>query len=181
MARSYSDAVGPGAFVPTTDIFDSRNIQDMNVNSQQFKEFLVHLRQSLNDMALVLNIKDSGFYALEEFVNGQIYFPNPALSSITAQQPEQRQVFRKVINFGALPNGTKSVAHGITIDANTAITRMYAGATDPSTTFIPIPYASTTLVNNIELNANATHVNITTGIDRTGFTACYVVMEYIKQ
>jgi hypothetical protein len=180
MAKFFNN--DPGAFIATTSLFDTQNIQELNINSQEFKSFLVNLQQQLNNVALLLNIKDTGYYSLEEFLCSQAYFPDPSLSSQTAADPVLRQVFRKVINFGGLPNaGTTSVAHGITIDANTCITRLYGAATDPSTTFIPLPYASTTLVNNIELNADATNINITTGIDRTGFTKCFVVIEWIAQ
>jgi len=182
MTRSYPSALGPGSFLPTTDIFDLGTIHDIDINSPEFKDFLVRLRQSINDIALVVNTKDSAFYYEEEFVNGQIYFPNPSLSSTTSQAPTPRQVFRKIINFGALPNNSAtSVAHDITIDANTAFTRIYGTATDPSTTFIPLPYASPTDASNIELSVDGTNVTITTGSDRTGFTTCFVVLEYIKQ
>lgn len=183
MAKSYNDAANPGAFIATTGIFDTQNIQDLNVNGSEFKSFLVNLQQQLNNIALLLNIKDTGYYPLEEFICSQAYFPNPSLTSTTAQQPVLRQVFRKIINFGALPNGTKSVAHGISgiaTNADFAITRLYGAASDPSTTFIPLPYSSTTLNQNIELNADTTNINITSGIDRTGFTTCFVVIEYLK-
>ncbi len=181
---SFPDQLGPGAFIPLTDIFDAQHIYGLEVGSPEFKEFLVRLRQSINDIAMVLNIKDTGYYVDQEFVNGQAFFPNPALTSLTPQVPELRQVFRKVINFGTLPNtGTTNVAHGIDIVAAVAFTftRIYGAATDPNTAFIPLPYASPTDADNIELSVDATNVIITTGSDRTGFTTTYVVLEYIKQ
>ena len=178
---SYNTQAEPGAFVPLTDIFDSQAIQELDVNSDEFKEFLVHLRQRTNNIAMVLNIKDSGYYPRTEFVNGQVYFPNPALDSTTSQSPVFRQVFRKVINFGALPNtGSTSVAHGLTITSGFTFTRIYGTATDPSTNFIPIPYAHPTAANNISLDVDTTNAIITTGSDRTGYTTTYVVIEYIK-
>lgn len=181
---SFPDQLGPGAFIPLTDIFDSQHIYELEVGSPEFKEFLVRLRQSMNDIAMVLNIKDTGYYVDQEFVNGQAWFPNPALTSTTSQTPVLRQVFRKVINFGTLPNaGTTTVAHGIDINAAVAFsfTRIYGTATDPNTEFIPLPYASPTDADNIELSVDVTNVSITTGSDRTGFTTTYVVLEYIKQ
>lgn len=182
MAKSYPSQLGPGAFVNTTNRWDVSKIFEFNPDSDEFKELIVQLHQNINEIALVLNIKDSGYYVESEFVNGQIFFPNTSLSSTTAANPVHRQVFRKVINFGTLPNaGTTSVAHGLTIDSNFTFTRIYGAATDPGSAFIPLPYSSTTLVNNIELNVDATNVDITTGIDRTGFTTTYVILEYIKQ
>lgn len=178
---SYNTQAEPGAFVPLTDIFDSQRIYDIKVDSDEFKELLVRLRQSMNDMAMVLNIKDSGYYVEQEFVNGQIFFPDPALDSTTSQAPIFRQVFRKVINFGALPNtGATSVAHGLTITSGFSFTRIYGAASDPSTSFIPIPYAHPTAANNIAIDVDTTNVTITTGSDRTGYTTTYVVLEFIK-
>lgn len=182
MAKSFPNQLGPGAFLPTTDIFDVSRIYELDVNSQEFKEFLVRLRQSINDIALVVNVKDSGYYFDQEFVNGQAYFPNPSLSSTTSQNPVPRQVFRTVVNFGALPDtASKSVAHNLTIDSNFSFTRIYGTATNPSTSFIPIPYASPTGANAIEISVDATNVTITTGSNRTAYTTTYVVLEYIKQ
>lgn len=182
MAKSYNSQANPGAFVPTTNIWDVSQLYSVDINSQDFKELLVRLYQNINLIALALNLKDTGYYVLEEFLNSQLYFPNPALSSTTSLQPDFRQVFRKVINFGALPNaGTKSVAHGIDITSGYSFTRIYGCATNPSTSFIPLPYASPTLVNNIELNADALNVNVITGSNRSAYTICYIILEYIKE
>ena len=159
---SYNSTAELGSFVSTT--------QTQNIPA------------TLNQMSLVLNTKDTGYYPLTEFVCGQLYFPDPTLTSASTTTPVWRQVFRKVINFGALPNtATKTVAHGITITATTSFTRIYGCATDPSTSFLPLPLCSTAaLANNITLYADATNVIISTGIDRSGYTTCYVVLEYIK-
>lgn len=158
---SYSPQANVGSFVPTTN--------NANIN------------QVVNQLSLVLNTKDSGYYALTEFINGQIWFPDPTLKSTSAQQPTLRQVYRLVLNCGALKNtDTTVVAHGLTITAGYTFTRIYGAASDPSTTFIPLPYASPVAAENIALFVDATNVNITTGNDRTGFTTSYVVIEYIK-
>jgi len=172
-----------GAFLPTTDVFDRSAIQALNVNSPEFKDFLVRLYQTTNNIANAVNIRDAGYYPLTEFICGQLWFENPNLSSSTAQVPEYRQVWRKIINFGALPNtSTKNVAHSITVDSNTTFTRIYATASDTTgNTYIPIPYAHATAANIVRLDVDATNVSITTGIDRTNYDTCYVILEYIKQ
>lgn len=180
MAKSYNAQANPGLFVPTTNIWDVSRLYDINVNEPEFKELLVRLYQNINNISIALNLKDSGYYVLEEFVNGQLFFPNPALTSATSQTPQYRQVFRSLVNFGVLPNtGTKSVAHNLVITSGFSFTRIYATATEPSTSFIPIPYASTT-GDNIEISVDATNVTITTLSDRTNYTTTYVVLEYIK-
>lgn len=177
-------ATDRGAFLPTTDIFDRSLINAMDVNSQEFKDFLVRLYQTTNNIALSVNIRDAGYYVQSEFVNGQLWFENQALSSKTSQTPQHRQVFRKVINFGALPNAAaKTVAHGITMTDDYTFTRIYGAASDTTGhTYLPLPYASVTAANNsIELSIDGTNVSIDTGaVDQTAYDACYVVLEYIK-
>ena len=169
-----------GAFLPTTSIFDAVNINNVDIKSQEFKDILVRLYQSVNNIALMVNIKDSGYYDLSEFINGQLFFPDQTLSSSAGQTPEYRQVFRKVIDFGALPNSTsKSVAHELTIDANTSFTRIYGAASDPTgLNYIPLPFAGT---GQIAIDVDSTNVKVTTSSARSSYTIAYIVLEYLKQ
>lgn len=171
-----------GSFVPTSFSWEIGEIQQLDIDPQ-LKSLVIRLYQNLNLMALALNTKDSALYVEQEFLNGQQYFPNPSLTSSTAQTPTMRQVFRKVINFGTLPNtATTSVAHGITITSGFSLTRLYGAATNTArTSFIPLPFASPTDADNIQLDMDATNINITTGKDQTAYTTCYVVIELIKQ
>lgn len=141
------------------------------------------LQQQINSINMVLNTKVSGYYALSEFVNGAVWYPDPALTSATAQSPTWRQEFQKVIVIGTLPNaaGTLTIAHGLTVTSGYSFTQIYGSANDPSTTFIPLPYASPVLADNIELWADTTNVYIKVGKDRSGFTDTRVVLKYIKQ
>lgn len=172
-----------GSFIPTTFIYDVSTILDVEVTSPAFKELLVRLYQSVNNMALVLNMKDTGYYITDrEIVCGQIFFPNPALDATTTTTPTMRPVFRKVINFGQLPNNaTTSIPHEITVTANTTFTRIYGCASDTTGfTYLPIPYASKVANMIIELNIDATNINIDTGTNRTNYDVCYVVVEYLQ-
>lgn len=178
----YPTNVGPGLFLPTTQIIDTQTIQDNPEVDQDLKQILIRVDQAFNDYAQAINLKDTGMYNLQEFVTGQVYFPNPALTSSTAQAPVFRQVFRSVVNFGALPNtALKSVPHGLTVTAALSWTSIYGTATNPvGLTGIPIP--DTSIAGNIAyLYVDATNVNIETNFNATAFTICYVVLEYIKQ
>ena len=165
-----------GAFVPTTSVYDDSVIHSLDINSENFKDFLTRLRQNINQISLVLNIKDSGFYPLDEFVNGQLFFPNS-----TDVNLQYRPVYRIVVNIDALPNaGVKNVAHGLDTQVKWTFTRIYGTATDTTALeYIPLPYASAVLVNNIELSVDHTNVIITTAADYSAFNKCYVVLEYI--
>jgi len=172
-----------GAFLPTTDVFDRGIIDSIDVNSEDFKDFIVRLYQTTNNIANAVNIRDAGYYVESEFVNGQRWFQNKNLTSKTAQTPEHRQVFRKVIDFGALlDTAAKNIAHGLTMTDDYTFTRIYGTASDTTGhTYIPIPYASPVLANSIEISLDLDFVWITTGSDRTPYDVCYVVIEYIKQ
>lgn len=167
---------GIGLFVPSSNVWDTSEIYATEVTSPQFKELLVRLYQNLNIMSLALNIKDSGFYVNQEFVNGQVFFPNPTSNYATdTSQPTYRQVTRFVVNFGALPNtGVKAVAHGLTVNAGTTWTRIYATATDTTgLTGIDISRLNASLV------VDATNVTITTTANLSNYNLCVVVLEYL--
>lgn len=174
-----------GNFLPTTDIYDVADIETIQDISPEFREALVRLYLNLNRMLLVINEKDIGTYDnTSPFVNGQTWFPNPNLATLAASAvttQNKRQVYRTVIDFGALPNATtKSAPHYIICNAGTSFTRIYATASDTTGfTYLPIPYASPTAANNIEINVDGTNVNIITGSNRSNYNICYVILEYL--
>lgn len=173
----------PGMFVPTTPVFDVQSLKGKDLDSPEFIQFMVALTQRINLISIQLNAKDIGLYQLTEILNGQQFFPNPALSSTTSQSPTQRAGLRTVVNFGALPNAaTKSVPHGIGLDATAIGTLISCTATNPGNSFIDIPYSSVTNINlNIEMTIDMTNVNITTASNYSAYTICLIVFEYIKQ
>lgn len=169
MARSFSG--DPGAYLPTTSIFDTSNVRNIDVNSNEFKNFLVDLLQTVNNIALVVNVKESGYFYLTQdnqpFTTGAVYFP-------ASGSNVGRNVSRKVINFGALPNsGTTSVAHGITFDSQLIATRIYGAATNPGNGFVPVPNVE------IKVTVDTTNINIITTANYSAYTVCYMIIEYL--
>lgn len=171
-----------GLFLPTTYVWDIAELKDIEANSIEFKELIVKLYQNMNSITTALNMKTTGYYDTNEFVTGNIYFPAPGLSSQTPQTPTFRQSYRQTVIFGALPNaGTTSVPHNIPVNSAFTFVDFYGASFDPtSLESIPLPYASATLIDNIEMNADGTNVNITTSIDYSAFTNTIVVLEYLK-
>lgn len=178
-----SNSTPVGSFVATTNIWDASQLRDINVNSPEFKELLVRMYQNLSLMSTALNTKDTGYYGLNPFVTGQLFFPNPNNSSQVSpyRSPVFRQSLRQVVNFGPLPNtGTIQIPHGIAVNAATIWTRIYGAATDQiALTGIPLPFASPTLVNNISLSVDDDYVIITTGSNRSNYTETVVILEYL--
>ena len=93
-----------------------------------------------------------------------------------------RDIYKKTISFGALPNNTtKNVAHGIT---NLDLIISYDGMAKVTSSGnqIPLPFVNnvlSTMPNYVYLGFTLTDITITTGIDRTGLTA-YLTLYYIK-
>lgn len=168
-----------GLYVPTTTDIDVSRIAQVDVKSEEFKELLIRLYQTVSDIQRALNLKDSGYYITTEFNTGKLLF-DP-----TNDFNKLRPIFRVVVDFGALPNAaTKSVAHGITaIDANFKILSIVGGASKPTVAFsyLPLPYASATAVaNNIEVNMDATNINVITGANYSAYTVTYITIEYVR-
>lgn len=180
---TFNDPSTYGAFAPTTNVWDVNEILTLENIDPKLKELLVRLYQNLNLMSILLNIKDSGFYDLQEFVNGQLWFPNQTtpVTTFDTATALYRQNFRTVVNFGALPNaGTKPVPHNIFVTAMTIWTRIYGAATDSAALFgIPLPYVSTTAGDSIELDITSTSVSITTAANYSAYTAV-IVIEYLQ-
>jgi len=175
--------VSSGAFLNTRYIVDPSRIYEMNVNSREFKDILVSIFQNMNSITNMMNMKTTGTFPLQEFVTGNQYFPNPSLSSASSTTPVFRAEYRKVINFGALPGSTStaSVAHEIDFNSNTLFTGVYGIASDTTSyNYIPIPYATSTAADIVEINVDTTNVNITVGKDMSAFDKVLVVLSYLK-
>lgn len=160
--------------IPISNIVDPSLLRDMDIKSDEFKRYMVSLVENVNSILLAVNAKDVGIYNNEETITGQNYFND--------DKNEQRPVYRKVIDFGALPNtAIKTVAHGLDAAWEYKFTRIYGVASDSTNKiYIPIPYSSSTAADIIELYVDSTNINITTGKDRTSFDTTYVVVEYLE-
>ena len=135
------------------------------------------LRNYLNSIATATNSKDSGIYDSVETVTGQQFYPS--FTSDGSSNARYKGVLRKVIDTGALPNSSSiMIPHGITLRSQFTVTKIYGAATNPSNSWIPLPFASPVTANNISLEANATNIIIITGSNRTAYTRSYVVLEW---
>lgn len=174
-----SQLTNSGIYLANSPILDVAQLQQVNVNSAEFKELLVRLYFIVDDIIRVTNQKDSAQYITTEFNTGGQLF------STTNDVNNQRPIFRATVNCGALPAaGTKTIPHGIVgIGSTYSALKIYGSATDPVLVkFIPLPFVSATAVaNNLEVSVDATNVYITTGgTDYSAYTISYVVFEYVQ-
>jgi hypothetical protein len=168
------DQQNQGSFIPTTGIFEVGRLFEVDVDSPEFKELLARLYQAVNNIANVLNIKDTGYYLESEFTTGALYF-NPASDDPNKLRP----VFRKVIDMGALAAGVTTVAHGLTIGTTWKFVHIY-GAASGTPNYYPLPFVSAGGATNIEVRVDLTNV-IVTNNSGVVFTSSTVVLEYVKE
>lgn len=144
----------------------------------QARPFIVEQLRKISDG---VNIREIGWYLDQELLSGKAFIPG--VNNETGGTSQQfRQILRIVIDFGTLPNNTsKTVPHGITVDDNFTLIQMYAAATDPINLIsFPIPFAATS-TGAVQMFMNATDILISTNTDRTSFTRCFVVIEYLQE
>jgi len=152
----------PGNFIPEDFVIPKKD-----------EEFEIFLKKTLTDHAKLLNRKDTGTYDLvEQQINQQFFSTNPQV---------KRQTFRKVFNIGAIAAGaTLNTAHGIA--GFTVFTRIYGVATTATPTYIPLPYASVTALNQqVQLLVGAANITIINGAGAANITSAIIVLEYLKQ
>lgn len=91
-----------------------------------------------------------------------------------------KKLYRKVINFGALPDSsTKAVAHGI---SNLESIIDIKGICANDTSFLALPYANPIhLYLSIAVYANKNNVYVEVGSDRSAYKNCYIILEYTKE
>lgn len=168
--------------------FDSQEFESYvpvyDVIPEQWDQARPMLVELLKKITNALNVREIGWYLDEEILTGKAFIPgiDNLINGSTSQV--FRQVFRKVIDFGALPNaGTKSIPHGIVFDNNFTLTYLGAYATDPiNFVAVPIPYVDPgTLANSIALTMDSTNINITTVINYSSFTRCFITVEYMQE
>jgi len=190
MAQLYNEL---SSNIQTTTVLDVSQIKEMDISSIAFKELIIRLAQQANSHAMATNIREIGLYDTQEQLGVQAFFPTPTVGGASSGNitPTNRAVYRKVINFGALPgsSATISVPHGITIAllSSFTVTRIYGASTKMTNnlatmSFIPLPYSDpNAAANSIALYLDGTNVNITTGTKNwSAWTQTYIVMEFMK-
>jgi hypothetical protein len=166
---------------------DSQNLESYvpvyDAAPKTFEEGLPFIVEQLKKLANAVNAREIGYFLDEELLSGKAFIPGINNASDGGSSQQFRTMLRKVIIFGALPNAsTKSVPHGITFDANFTLIQMFAAATDPVNLIaFPIPYASAGSSDGVALYMDADNVYIVTQMNRSSYTRCFVVIEYLQE
>jgi hypothetical protein len=138
--------------------------------------------EQLKRLANAVNLREIGWFLDEELLSGKAFIPGVNNTSAGQTGQNFRSVFRKVIDFGALPDNTsKSVPHGIVVDANFSLTDFFGVSVDPLVPQgLPIPYVSVAGLI-VQLDINSTNIIITTNSAFSRFTRTYITVEYIQE
>lgn len=142
------------------------------------QELVLKLTDTLRDDATAINAREIGLYDSVERITGSLMYSSNA--------QVLRPVFRRTVNFGALPNAAvKSVAHNIAISGNFEFLKILMTATNPAAVgaapfAIPIPYSTEIVNGDIQLDVSLTNIIVTTAIDYSAFTKSSVILEYVK-
>ncbi len=125
------------------------------------------------DIANAVNAREIGIYSLQQEVTGQKFF--------IQRNSASSDVGRKCFQIPSILNGTTTIPHGIDIQGITVFTHIYGTATNPSTSFLPIPYVNVgTPANGIQLSVNATNIVLTTtSADYTAYSAV-IILEFVN-
>ena len=92
-----------------------------------------------------------------------------------------KPIYRKVVNFGALPNATIKEVSFDNINADTFV-KIEGIAMNNSGSAVTIPFADTSAATqSITIFINSSSVSINTGAtNRSDYTKCYITIEYTK-
>lgn len=140
---------------------------DYPEEDKAFKEKLYNVNQRT---AAAVNNKIGGLYVPQEKITGAQYY-------LQTNPQKYRQVYRMVVNFGALPNAsTKSDPHNIPgWNSECRLVQLYGAATDPINLLgIAVPN------DTILLRMDETNVIITTTANYSHYTECDIVVEYTR-
>lgn len=168
-----------GTALPTTEVYD---VDEIDVESEGFKELIVRLQLNTNRIILALNRKIDGSRFQTVFNTGGLFFAPAGQPNVL---DNMRPIFTTTVNFGALPNATtKSVAHNIPAEVLSAglwtLVGWQVSATLPNTTSVAIPgFDPSDITKPINAWFDTTNVNIQTTSNMSAYTICYVTFTYI--
>ena len=145
---------------------------------QDLDEWRVEMELMVKRINSVMNTKEGSLYTPLEIASFNLYFKNSDTQNF-------RNVYRKTFDMVALNGGnlnpatTYSFAHGI--DTIVTPTRIFGTATNTVApiSFLPLPYASTTVARMIEISATQTNVIIVTG--NQALSQAYITLEWCKE
>ena len=152
----------------TSQIFESY-LPVYDVIPDKWEDARQSLVEHLKKISNAVNVRTIGFLLDEELLSGQAFIPGV---TIPGNNPSEfRQVFRKVIDLGALVIGANVVAHGITFDANFTLIDLWVSATNSGTLMAQV-------ITNNDVIMDATNITVTSA---SAYDRAFAFVEYLLE
>ena len=133
---------------------------------EEARPFLVEV---LRKMSEGVNIREIGWFLDEELLSGKAFIPGV---TVPGNNPSEfRQIFRKVIDTGALIAGANIVPHGIVFDTNFTLIQLWVSGTNTGT-------LTARTINGNDVVMDATNLVITSP---QVFDGSFCVCEYLLE
>lgn len=138
-------------------------------NADTFNTMQDNIENAINSVSSNVN----------EIINGEVYSTNEIKTNKV--WIDNKPIYRKVINFGALPSSasTLSVSHNINYDK---IVNLYGICSDNNGTTMHIPHVEATNMASgisISLRSTSSSIQIYTSGNGSSYNA-YIIIEYTK-
>ena len=169
-----------GYYLATTGTYDSDVIQGLDVNSPEFKDYLVYIQQSLNDHALFVNNKPSGKLNSYEQISGRT-LGAPQGTSLGTRSDLRIAAYHVTVFVNDLAMGAVNYLHNIPDVDNVNFNGLYlwGSVTDP-VNFITLSLPYIGPEGYIGLKYDDTNLIVTSSFDTSAYTKGKVTIEYTK-
>ena len=165
---------GMGNYVQQTPLFEIARLQQVDIKSEEFKQLLVQLYQQVNNIALELNSKDTGYYINQEVNISSILY------NLTSSNPQnQRPIYRKTFFTGVINAGVNNIPHGLTITATWDFVKILGAAKNTAGgIYIPLPYVSVA-ATPVQVSVNNVNIVINNA-SGVVYDSGYITLEFVK-
>ena len=143
-----------------------------------FNQLVLKLTDYSRSVSTSINQREICAYVANEILTGSTLFSDEDTSDV--ELSVLRPVYRKVIQFGPLPNATsKSVPHHIPVVNTYQFIKVLTVPNNPAATGAT-PYATPIPNATARVDITTTNIVITTTADYSAYTVCSVILEYVK-
>ena len=138
---TYNSSTKYDSYVPVYDAIPDK--------WEEAKNFLV---ERLKEHANAINVRAIGWMLDEELLSGFQFIPPQNISGTSEQN---RSVFRKTFNSGALLAGANQIPHGITFDNNFTLVELWCAGTNTGLPLANVITGNDVTMDNTNININS--------------------------
>ena len=172
----YATYTNNGTFIARSDFFTNTSTTFTAPSNAKYIR-ITDLKNNINTIQLE---KGSSVTEYNSFQNLDGYEIYSTAEIRIGTWIDSKPLYRKVYNFGALPNNTsKSVA--LNISNLNEITSIRGICKNPNADFVtPIPIVFADGTNQLQVYVQSGQLSVYTSADRSSYTQSYIILEYTK-